>query len=62
MPAPLEKLFAVRSQLATALLEYLQLVIEAPDRSDTLPAYMSGRTHTTLFIEPDVLKREFRTV
>ena len=58
MTATLGQLVGVRSQVAMGLLEYFQWVIEAPDRVETLPAYMGGRTRTELYIEPDVLERE----
>jgi len=58
MPAELDQLIAVRSQLALELLEYFRLVIAAPDSRDNIPAYLGDRTPTALYIEPDVLKRK----
>ena len=58
MPATLDQLVGVRSQLAKGLLEYFDWVARAPDRQETLPAYMDGRTRTELYVEPDVFKRK----
>ncbi len=50
------------SGLATGLRKYFELVMALSDREETLPAYMGGRTHTALYVEPDVLKWERKAV
>lgn len=60
MSAPVEALASpkLRSQLADALLEYFQAVIDALDVPEKLPAYLAGRKPSELFVSPDVLKKE----
>jgi hypothetical protein len=56
MIATLEQLIKVRSQLAEGMMEYFQLVMDAPDRPELLPAYLGERRRTALYVSPDVLK------
>lgn len=48
------------SGLLSGMKEYFQRLIEAPDSLQSMAPYLGGHTHTDLYVEPDVLKREER--
>ncbi|MBN1675668.1 MAG: HEAT repeat domain-containing protein [Kiritimatiellae bacterium] len=60
MPATLQALVRVRSRLARDLTDYLAAVVACPDSPEELPAYVGERLPATLYVQPDVFKRERR--